>query len=370
MLDERLQPVPVGVPGELYVGGVGLARGYLGRPDLTAERFLPHPFSSEPGARLYRTGDKVCWLPHGELSFLGRLDSQVKLRGFRIELGEVESVLREQSSVREALVLLREDVPGDKRLVAYVLPRSGLSLEPLSLRTSLLSRLPEYMVPSAFVALEALPLTSSGKLDKAALPAPSGSGTAASASDYAPPRSDTELRLASIWRDVLHVEQVGLHDEFMSLGGHSLLATQVISRIRSSFGVELPLRVLFEATSLQALASQLDAASASASTRLPPLLPASRAQPLPLSFSQQRLWFLEQLAPDRATYNTPAALRMTGRLDVTALERGFTELVRRHESLRTTYHAHEDGTALQVIAAPTAQLAAGGGPGCPARVPA
>ena len=354
VLDERLQPVPVGVPGELYVGGVGLARGYLGRPDLTAERFLPHPFSSEPGARLYRTGDKVCWLPHGELSFLGRLDSQVKLRGFRIELGEVESVLREQPSVREALVLLREDVPGDKRLVAYVLPRSGLSLEPLSLRTSLLSRLPEYMVPSAFVSLEALPLTSSGKLDKAALPAPSGSGTAASASDYAPPRSDTELRLASIWRDVLHVEQVGLHDEFMSLGGHSLLATQVISRIRSSFGVELPLRVLFEATTLQALSSQLDATQASAANRPPPLLPTSREQALPLSFAQQRLWFLEQLEPGTARYNVPSAVRLLGAIDATVFERVFTELVRRHEPLRTTFRAGSD-SSVQIIA-PTAQL--------------
>ena len=354
VLDEHLRPVAVGVAAELYVGGAGLARGYLGRPELTAERFLPHPFSSEPGARLYRTGDKVRWLPHGELEFLGRLDAQVKLRGFRIELGEVESVLREQPSVGEAVVLLREDVPGDKRLVAYVLPRSGEQVLPQSLRTALLSRLPEYMVPSAFVPLEALPLTSSGKVDKKALPAPAGTATASS-SHYVAPHSDTQLRLASIWREVLHVEQVGLHDEFMSLGGHSLLATQVVSRIRSSFGVELPLRVLFEATTLEALASQLDAASAAQSTRLPPLRPVSREQPLPLSFSQQRLWFLEQLEPGRATYNTPAAIRMTGRLDVPALERGFTELVRRHESLRTTYRAQEAGSAIQFIAAPTAQ---------------
>ena len=206
-------------------------------------------------------------------------------------------------------------------------------------------------------------------MDRKALPAPAGTGAASS--EYVAPRTDTEKRLASIWSEVLDVEQVGLHDDFMSLGGHSLLATQVVSRIRAAFGVELPLRVLFEATTLQALAQQLDAAANTAqATRLPPLRPASREQPLPLSFSQQRLWFLEQLEPGRATYNTPAVIRMAGRLDVAALERGFTEVVRRHESLRTTYHVQEEGTAFQVIAAPTALLTARGGPECPARVPA
>ncbi|MFY0565974.1 non-ribosomal peptide synthase/polyketide synthase [Archangium lansingense] len=354
VLDERLQPVAPGVPGELYVGGAGLARGYLGRPELTAERFVPHPFAALPGERLYRTGDKVRWSARGELEYLGRIDFQVKLRGFRIELGEVESVLREQPGVHESVVVLREDSPGDKRLVAYVVPSAGEQVEPQSLRTALLSRLPEYMVPSAFVSLTALPLTTSGKVDRKALPAPAGSGTASS--EYVSPRTDTELRLASIWSEVLDVHQVGLHDDFMSLGGHSLLATQVVSRIRAAFGVELPLRILFEATTLQALAQQLDAAANTAqATRLPSLTLASREQPLPLSFAQQRLWFLEQLEPGRATYNTSAVIRMAGSLDVAALERSFTEVVRRHESLRTTYHAQEEGTAIQVIAAPTAQ---------------
>ncbi|WP_375772564.1 non-ribosomal peptide synthase/polyketide synthase [Archangium gephyra] len=352
VLDSRLLPVAVGVPGELYVGGAGVARGYLGQPALTAERFLPHPFSSEPGARLYRTGDKVRWLPHGELEFLGRLDEQVKLRGFRIELGEVESALRELPSVRETVVVLREDAPGDKRLVAYLVPQPGELVEPSSLRSSLLSRLPEYMVPSAFVSLEALPLTTSGKVDRKALPSPSGSGSASS-SEYVAPRSDTEKRLASIWSEVLHVDLVGLHDDFMSLGGHSLLATQVISRIRSSFGVELPLRSLFESTTLQALAEQLDAANASQTNQLPPLRPASRQQPLPLSFSQQRLWFLEQLEPGTARYNVPMAVRLQGALDARIFERVFHELIRRHEPLRTTFMAGADNS-VQVIASTVA----------------
>ncbi|WP_164019479.1 non-ribosomal peptide synthase/polyketide synthase, partial [Pyxidicoccus trucidator] len=348
VLDERMRPVAVGVAGELYVGGAGLARGYHSLPALTAERFVPHPFATHPGERLYRTGDKVRWLPHGELEFLGRLDEQVKLRGFRIEPGEVEMVLREQPSVREALVVLREDVPGDKRLVAYVLPEPGTQVEPQSLRTALLSRLPEYMVPASFVALESLPLNSSGKVDKKALPAPSGSA-AASASEYAAPRTDTEVRLASIWREVLNVEQVGLFDEFMSLGGHSLLATQVVSRIRASFGVELPLRTLFEATTLEALASAIESSTRSTpASSLPPLRPASREEALPLSFAQQRLWFLDELEPGSPLYNIRAAVRLRGVLDTSALERTFAALVRRHESLRTTVHS-EQGRASQII---------------------
>ncbi|MGZ3458710.1 MAG: amino acid adenylation domain-containing protein, partial [Archangium sp.] len=353
VLDERLRPVAPGIPGELYVGGAGLARGYLGRPELTAERFVPHPFSTEPGARLYRTGDKVRWLPHGELEFLGRLDEQVKLRGFRIELGEVESVLREQPGVHEAVVVLREDSPGDKRLVAYAVPQPGSPLEPHSLRTALLSRLPEYMVPSAFVSLEALPLTSSGKVDRKALPAPAGTGAASS--EYVAPRTDTQKRLASIWSEVLDVEQVGLHDDFMSLGGHSLLATQVVSRIRAAFSVELPLRTLFEATTLQALARVVESSSSSIhAPTLPPLRPVSREQPLPLSFAQQRLWFLEHLEPGTSRYNLPATVRLQGTLDALVLERVFNELLRRHEPLRTTFRVESD-KSVQVIA-PKAEL--------------
>ncbi|MFY0565971.1 non-ribosomal peptide synthase/polyketide synthase [Archangium lansingense] len=353
VLDERLQPVAPGVPGELYVGGAGLARGYLGRPELTAERFVPHPFAALPGERLYRTGDKVRWSALGELEYLGRIDFQVKLRGFRIELGEVESVLREQPGVHESVVLLREDSPGDRRLVAYVMPSAGEQVEPQSLRTALLSRLPEYMVPSAFVSLAALPLTTSGKVDRKALPAPAGSGTASS--EYVSPRTDTELRLASIWSEVLDVQQVGLHDDFMSLGGHSLLATQVVSRIRASFGVELPLRILFEATTLQALATVIESTSrATNAPARPPLRPVSREESLPLSFSQQRLWFLEQLEPGTARYNVPATVRLQGVLDAPVLERVFNELLRRHEPLRTTFRTESD-KSVQLIA-PAAEL--------------
>jgi amino acid adenylation domain-containing protein/non-ribosomal peptide synthase protein (TIGR01720 family) len=352
VLDARLEPVALGMEGELYVGGAGVARGYLGRAALTAERFIPDPFSPEPGARLYRTGDKVRWAPQGELEFLGRFDLQVKLRGFRIELGEIEAVLRAQPGVRDVTVVLREDVPGDKRLAAYVVPSADAEVNPQSLRSALSSRLPEYMVPAAFVSLDALPRTSSGKVDHRALPAPDGTGIAAH--EYVAPETATQQKLAAIWREVLAVEQVGLHDEFMALGGHSLLATQVVSRIRASFGIELPLRVLFESSTLEALARQVDAATGTAkSPRLPSLRPASRDQHLALSFSQQRLWFLEQLEPGRATYNMPAAIRVTGPLDVETFERCVTEILRRHEILRTTFHA-SGGEAFQVIAPPTA----------------
>ncbi|AGC45639.1 amino acid adenylation domain-containing protein [Myxococcus stipitatus DSM 14675] len=350
VLDARLEPVAPGMDGELYVGGAGVARGYLGRAALTAERFIPDPFSLEPGARLYRTGDKVRWAPRGELEFLGRFDLQVKLRGFRIELGEIEAVLRAQPGVRDVAVVPREDVPGDKRLVAYVVPSADTEVHPQSLRSALSSSLPEYMVPAAFVSMDALPRTSSGKVDHRALPAPDGADVAAH--EYVAPETATQQKLATIWREVLAVEQVGLRDEFMALGGHSLLATQVVSRIRASLGIELPLRALFESSTLEELARQVDAAAGTAkSPPLPPLRPAAREQHLPLSFSQQRLWFLEQLEPGRATYNMPAAIRVTGPLDVETFERCVTEMLRRHEVLRTTFHT-SGGEAFQVIAPP------------------
>ncbi|WP_116121159.1 non-ribosomal peptide synthetase, partial [Archangium gephyra] len=358
VLDTHLQPVPAGVPGELYLGGDGLARGYLGRPELTAEKFVPHPFSSSPGARLYRTGDKVRWLPDGQLEFLGRLDSQVKLRGFRIELGEIESALRAHSSVRQAVVVVRED-SGDKRLVAYVVPTSprppgegrgegGASpaLNTADLSTFLKGSLPEYMVPSAFVALEALPLTPNGKLDARALPAPETS--LAASSHYVAPSSELEQRLAGIWAQVLGVKQVGIHDNFFELGGHSLLATQVVSRIRSAFQVELPLRALFEAPSVASFAAHLSSALQSGTAlQAPPLKRADTSGPLlPLSFAQQRLWFIDQLQPGSSTYNMPYVLRLEGALDEAALQRAFTELVRRHHALRTTFGS-ESGQPVQ-----------------------
>ncbi|HEY0093393.1 MAG TPA: condensation domain-containing protein, partial [Archangium sp.] len=339
VLDERMQPVPLGVRGELYIGGIGVARGYLGRPELTAERFLPHPFSTEPGARLYRTGDLVRYRADGNLEFHGRTDSQVKIRGFRIELGELESVLSSQPTVQQTVVVAREDVPGDKRLVAYVVPKSGATLDLNALRAAIKEKLPDYMVPSAFVALQAMPMTANAKVDRKALPAPEGLTLETA---YAAPEGELESRLATDWASLLGVARVGRHDDFFELGGHSLLATQIISRVRDTFGVELPLPELFEHPTVAGLAAKVASAlEAGKAPQAPAVVPVPRGGPLPLSFAQERLWFLDQLEPGSALYNIPAAIRLEGALDVTALERSFGELVRRHEALRTTFKSHE-----------------------------
>jgi len=245
----------MGAPGELLIGGEGLARGYLSRPDLTAERFVPDPFSSEPGARLYRTGDLARWRQDGVLEFLGRLDNQVKVRGYRIELAEVEAALLRHTSVREAVAVVREDSPGDKRLVVYAVPRPGQQLEAATLRAFLQERLPEYMVPSAFMVLEALPLTSNAKVDRKALPAPEGAR--AQEATYVAPRDQMEQELAALWSEVLGVERVGIHDDFLSLGGHSLLATRLVSRVRQAFQVELPLKDFFAAPTVAELSLRI-----------------------------------------------------------------------------------------------------------------
>ncbi|NVJ19520.1 non-ribosomal peptide synthetase, partial [Myxococcus sp. AM010] len=352
VLDGAMRPVPVGVPGELYVGGDGLAVGYVGRPELTAERFVPSPYGE--GARLYRTGDVVRWLRSGTLEFLGRADTQVKVRGYRIELGEVEAALAQHGGVNEAVVVARED-GGDggegKRLVAYVTARDAASLDAGALRSHMKQRLPEYMVPSVYVLLESLPLTPNGKVDRKALPAPVAMlGTPGP--DYVAPRTPTEELIAGIFSQVLGVERVGAKDDFFELGGHSLLATQVVSRIRGTFQTELPLRELFEAPTLSALAERLDhAIRTGASVTAPPLKPrADGSRVLPPSFAQQRLWLLDQMARGSASYNVPAVLRVEGPLRAEVLERSFVELVRRHESLRTTFSAR-DGKPVQVIAA-------------------
>ncbi|WP_186001748.1 non-ribosomal peptide synthetase [Corallococcus sp. Z5C101001] len=352
VLDAAARPAPLGVPGELYVGGAQVARGYLGRPDLTAERFLPDAFSPTPGARMYRTGDRVRWLADGRIEFLGRVDFQVKVRGFRVEPGEVATALRALPSVREAIVVAREDVPGDKRLIAYVIPVPG-ETAPAStgLRDALLRVLPGYMVPSAFVVLEALPLTPNGKVDRAALPAPE---ERSATTEALTPRTPTEQLLASLWADLLHREAVGVEDDFFALGGHSLLATQLVARVRAAFGVELPLRALFETPTLGKLAARVDA---ELQTRGGSALPAPGRRPpgaeAPLSFAQQRLWFLDQLQPGTATYNMPHALRLEGPLDLAVLERAFTALVERHASLRTVFHG-DAGEPLQREVAPQA----------------
>jgi amino acid adenylation domain-containing protein len=345
LLDAHRQPVPVGVAGEMYIGGAGVARGYLNRPELTAERFVADPFANEPNARMYRTGDLARYLPDGTIEFLGRNDFQVKLRGYRIELGEIEAHLTQHPAIREAVVLAREDAPGDKRLVAYVVPEHAAADLAELLRAHLRATLPEYMVPAAFVALEALPLTPNGKVDRAALPAPEAS--AQLKATYLAPRTPTEEILAGIWAEVLGLERVGINGNFFELGGHSLLATQVVSRVRQALGVELPLRKLFASPTVAGLAGELagDAAGAVA----PPIARQARRGRLPVSFSQQRLWFLDQLQPGSTAFNMPFPMRLRGELDVVALQRSLERLVERHESLRTTFLS-EGGKPMQVIA--------------------
>jgi amino acid adenylation domain-containing protein len=342
VLDAGLRPLPAGVPGELCIGGAQVARGYLNRPALTAERFVPDPYAAEPGARLYRSGDRVRWLPDGTVEYLGRLDEQVKVRGFRIELSEIEAALRQAPGVADCAVLAREDETGDRRLAAYVV--GGVEAE--ALREHLRRTLPEHMVPSAFVSLDALPLTANGKLDRKALPAPDF----ASAEDrYVAPRTPVEEVLAGIWAEVLRLERVGVEDGFFELGGHSLLATRVVSRVRELFGVELPLRALFEGPTVAELAGRVEEMRRAGLPLLPPVVPVRRTGPLPLSFAQERLWFIDRLEPGSAVYNIPSAVRLTGALDRAALERALGEIVRRHEALRTVFAA-VDGLPVQVIA--------------------
>ncbi len=341
ILDDAGQPVPVGVAGEIYIGGKGVALGYLNRPELTAERFVADPFSGAPRARMYRTGDLGRWLPDGTIEFLGRNDQQVKVRGYRIELGEIEARLAEHAGVREVAVLAREDAPGDRRLVAYYV---GEDVEAEALRVHLAERVPQYMVPAAYVRLEAMPLTANGKADRRALPAPEGDAYATRG--YEAPADEVEGILAGIWAEVLRVERVGRWDHFFELGGHSLLAVQVASRIRQALGVEVALGDLFVHPVLAELARGLQTA---ARATLPPIEPASAEERRALSFAQQRLWFLEQLGSAGSAYHLPAALRLRGELDRDALGRALDRIVERHEALRTVFPT-VDGNPEQRIA--------------------
>src|SRR5580693_7112465 len=319
VLDEWLEVLPLGARGELYVGGVGLARGYLRRAALTAERFVASPFGT--GERLYRTGDLARWRADGELEFLGRVDHQVKLRGYRIELGEIEAVLRSHGGVKDAVVVARQDEPGAQRLVAYVVGcAAALPLEPSALRAHAKTSLPDYMVPAAFVTVAELPLTLNGKLDRQKLPAPAG-GEGIVQATYEAARSPTEEVLAGIWCEVLKLDRVGVHDNFFELGGHSLLATRVTARLREAFAVELALRAVFEAPTLQGLAAHVEELRRqAAATPLPPLQARPRPHHPPLSFAQERLWLLDRLETLAASYNIPMAVRLQGRLDIAALE--------------------------------------------------
>ncbi|HYH83616.1 MAG TPA: amino acid adenylation domain-containing protein, partial [Longimicrobium sp.] len=340
VLDPALRLVPGGVAGELYAGGDGVARGYLGRPGPTADRFVPDPFG-RPGARMYRTGDRVRWRADGTLEFLGRLDGQVKLRGFRIEPGEIEAALRRCAGVRDCVVAVSGDPAGERRLVGYVVGEADAD----ALRAQLRLSLPEHMVPAAFVALGRLPLTPNGKVDRRALPAP---GDERAEAHYAPPRTPVEEVLAVTWAEVLRRERVGVHDDFFALGGHSLLAMRVLSRVREALGVELPVRAIFERPTVAGVARWVEEIRRAALPVLPPILPVEHTVPPPLSFAQERLWLADQLEGAGALYNIPVARRLAGTLDVAALERALGKILRRHEALRTVFR-EVDGALEQVI---------------------
>ncbi|MGH3907542.1 MAG: non-ribosomal peptide synthase/polyketide synthase, partial [Pseudonocardiaceae bacterium] len=345
VLDRALRPVPVGVPGELYVAGSGLARGYLQRPGLTAQRFVANPFG-EPGARMYRTGDVVRWRAEGDLEFVGRADEQVKVRGFRVEPGEIETVLRRHPDVAEVVVVAREDRPGIKRLVAYVVPAGQRAPAPGALRALVAGSLPEYMVPAAFVTLEKLPLSPNGKLDRRALPTPTAG--VAVPTGYVAPRTDAERVVADIWAEVLGVERVGVEDNFFELGGDSILSVRALSRIRVALGVDLPARVVFDARTVARLVKLVPAALPTDDGER--ILPVPRERSMPLSPGQQRLWFLDDLTSGGTEYNTGVGLRLSGVLDLDAVRVALDALADRHESLRTTFDT-VDGHGMQVVAA-------------------
>lgn len=347
ILDEEQRPVPIGTPGELYIGGVGVGRGYLNRPDLTAQKFLVHPFSDKPGARLYRTGDWARLRADGQIEFAGRQDSQVKVRGFRIELGEVEATLASNAGVKEAAVVARDDGSGTMRLIAYVVPhQSAASLT--ELRTFMGERLPDHMVPSAFVQLPALPLNANGKLDRRSLPEPDEFRPELAAS-YKAPQTAYEKLLAGIWSEVLKLDRIGVDDNFFELGGHSLLAIQVMARINEQLGTGVPLRMLFDGPTIGQLAGAI--ANNADGINLPNPKPqrARRDRDIPLSFAQQRLWFIDQLEPGSSLYVINRALRLRGSLDPTSLERAVQSIAGRHEALRTTFKSC-DGRPVQQIA--------------------
>ena len=340
VLDAAQRVVPEGVRGELYLGGDGLARGYLGRPEITAEKFVPDPFSEVGGERLYRTGDVVRWV-NGALEFVGRVDEQVKVRGFRIELGEIEAALKEHESISDCVVVAQEDETG-KRLVAYVVSAEEMSSE---LRQYLKERLPEYMVPAVFVSLEQLPLTVNGKVDRKALPAAELSGVR---EEYVGPRNAVEEELCRIWGAVLKVERVGIEDNFFELGGHSLLATQLQTRIREALKIEVPLRTLFRFPTIVDLVAELESTDTKTDKPLFAKRERKTGDTAPLSFAQERLWFLSKLEPDSATYNLSFSIALSGTLDVEALRNSFNRILERHQSLQVRFEL-VDGKPVQVL---------------------
>ena len=370
VLDANLEPAPMGVIGELYIAGAGVTAGYLGQAEKTAERFVKNPFAgdaglkseAQAGAVMYRTGDLARYGVDGNIEFLGRGDDQVKIRGFRIELGEIEAVLARHAAVKQVVVLARggeleKDGQGEKRLLAYVVPsREASSTATVTgtvsgdeLRAYLKQQVPDYMVPQAVMILAKLPLNANGKIDRQALPEPE---QAQAARAYVAPRTETERTIVAIWAEVLRREpnQISVDDNFFDLGGHSLLATQVISRVRKALNIELPLRTLFESPTVAALAAQAEKAGVAAAPEIPPIVRVPRDKPLPLSFAQQRLWVLDQIEPNNPLYNIPRSTRLRGKLNAQALIDSLNEVVRRHESQRTTFAKGADGQPVQVIA--------------------
>lgn len=351
ILDEQRRPCAAGDAGELYIGGAGVGRGYLNRPELTAEKFIPHPFSDRRGARLYRTGDWARLSEEGQIEFAGRRDQQVKLRGFRIELGEVEGALAQHPNVSESVVIARGERDEEKRLIAYLVTRNG---NPTAgeLRDFLSSQLPDYAIPSAFVQLAALPLSANGKVNRLALPEVEVERSPLSA-DFVAPRNPTEERLTSIWTEVLRLPRIGVDDNFLELGGHSLLAAQIISRVRREFNADIQLRAIFEGPTVAQLARHLDSADQNLSPGS--IRSVERDGPAPLSFTQLQFWLLDQAATNRAAYNVCTAVKISGPLDLQRLRKALEQIVARHEILRTGIVV-EQGTPVQMIS-PAAPIA-------------
>lgn len=350
ILNEQLDPVPVGVHGELFIGGYGLSRGYLNRPDLTALKFIPDPFSIRPGSRLYRTGDMARYMEDGNVEFLGRGDNQIKIRGFRIELGEIETALRKHSAIKEAVAFLKQAAEGkEKKLVAYITLANGVMPDYTELRNFLLSELPDYMIPSSFVTLDRFPLTPNGKVDRKSLPAPDFSTNCQNLQEnFVAPRNNAESQIAEIWQELLEISPVGVQDNFFDLGGHSLLATQVISRIKEIFNAEIPLRTIFETPTIEGLAEAVMKAKKTSFAGSTRITRKKLTAPLPLSYAQERLWFLEQMEPGSPFYNMTDVYKVNGELNIKFLESSINEIIRRQESLRTVFIS-PDGKPEQVI---------------------
>jgi amino acid adenylation domain-containing protein len=352
ILDSNMQPVPIGVPGELHIGGDGLARGYLNRPELSAEKFVENPFSSESGSRLYKTGDRARYLPDGNIEFLGRLDNQIKIRGYRIEPGEIETALDQHSEVKESVIVAREaESSVERELVAYIVPKRDSIPSVTELRNFLAAKIPEYLIPRTFVMLKGLPLMHNGKVYRNALPPPDGERPKLQ-HGFVEPRTEVQEMVAQVWREVLKIDRIGIYDNFFELGGHSLLATRVVARLRGNFNIDLPLRKLFELPTVADLAEHIDFLRRNQSgVSIPSIKPVPRDRSIPLSFSQRRLWFLQKLDPNLTAYNIPATFRIKGDLNISALEKALSEIVNRHEVLRTRI-IEIDGEPFQEIVSP------------------